>query len=106
MRYATFSAGPWLKPSFIATCLSHILPRANPDFQSAYENVQRELAFNASGKTVAAAPLGKNCGIFTDLGSAPKELGAEIASSSFEQRWQEFECNWLAAQGQQASRAQ
>ncbi len=114
MRYANFNAGPWSKPGFIAKVLSGVLPRANPDFEAAYEKVvnwwleidekngvRRELAFDASGKTVAAAPLGANYGIFTDLDSAPEGLGAEVEASRFEQKWQEFERNWLAAKGRQ-----
>jgi len=114
MRYAIFSAGPWSKSGFIVKALSGVLPRANPDFESAYEkvvswwleideknHVRRELAFDASGKTVAAAPLGTNCSIFTNLDSAPERLGTEVEASSFEQKWQEFERAWLTAKGRQ-----
>ena len=109
MRYVTFRAGPWPKQGALIKGLARILPLANPDFESAYENVvswwlelddenvvHRELAFNASGSAVAAAPLGRNFGIFTDLDSAPDGLGAEVDASSFEKVWQDFERSWLA----------
>jgi hypothetical protein len=110
MRYTTFRAGPWPKAGRIAKVLSRALPRANPDFESAYENavswwleldekkvVRRELAFDASGIPVAAAPLGRNYGIFTDLDSAPDGLGADVDASRFEETWRQFERSWLAA---------
>jgi hypothetical protein len=99
----------------IAKALSRVLPRANPDFESAYGKVvswwlevddknvvRRELAFDAAGNPVAAAPLGPNCGIFTDLDSAPDGLGAEVEASSFDQAWLQFERTWLASGGHRA----
>jgi hypothetical protein len=88
--------------------LLRVMPRATPAFDDVYEKVttwwfeidednlvQREIAFDSSGTAVAAAPLGKNIGIFTDLGSAPEGLGPEVPSSTFEVMWQQFEANWL-----------
>lgn len=88
-----------------------LLPQANPDFESAYQNevttfwleldennvVQREVALDASGRAVAAAPLGENCGIFFDLGSAPDGLGPEVDALSFEKKWQEVREVWVQA---------
>jgi hypothetical protein len=88
--------------------LRRLLPQANPDFEKVYQNqvvtwwleiddknvVCREIAFDASGQAVAAAPLGENYGIFTDLDSAPEGLGPEIQASAFESTWQEFSDSW------------
>lgn len=116
MRYATFCAGPWPKPGFVAKTLSIVLPRANPDFDSAYQKVtswwleiddnnlvQRELALDATGTPVAAAPLGNNTGIFTDLGKTPDGLGSEVEGQRFEETWKQFESSWLAAKGRQGA---
>ena len=112
MRYASFRCGPWGKAPFAVDLLmkglSLILPKGNPDFDRAYQEkvvdwwleidefnvVQREIAFDASGHAVAAAPLGANCGIFTDLHSAPKGLGPEVEPSAFEETWNRFAEQW------------
>jgi hypothetical protein len=108
MRCATFNCGPWSKKGFISRTLLRVVPRANPDFDNEYETVTswwfeidsnnlvcREIAFDSSGVPVAAAPLGKNFGIFTDLQSAPEGLGTEVDTSVFEKTWQQFENKWL-----------
>ena len=112
MRYASFRCGPWGRPplaiELLVKGLSLILPTGNPDFDSAYRDevvnwwleidefnvVQREIAFDSSDHAVAAAPLGENCGIFTDLHSAPKDLGPEVDPSSFEETWNRFAEEW------------
>lgn len=112
MRCVTFHSGPWPRSSLVGRALSRILPSANPDFDSTYERVEswwleldetsavcRELAFDASGATVAAAPLGENLGIFTDLGSAPEGLGDSVDASEFERTWQRFEEEWRKTSG-------
>jgi hypothetical protein len=111
MRYATYRCGPWGRDGRVSggvmAVLRRLPPRANPDFENAYQEVvtwwleideengvSREIAFNASGQAVAAAPLGENCGIFADLGSAPEGLGPEVQASAFERTWREFANSW------------
>jgi hypothetical protein len=91
--------------------MEYLLPQANPDFERAYRDevvnwwleiddknvVHREIALNAAGEPVAAAPLGENYGIFTDLDSAPDGLGPEIQASQFEGTWQRFSEKWRQA---------
>ena len=113
MRYTTFKCGPWPNANLFAKTLTRLMPRANPDFELAYEKivtwwleiddnniVQRELGFDDMGTPLVAAPLGDNHGIFTDLDSAPEGLGADIEHTTFEQTWQEFTRKWLSANGQ------
>jgi hypothetical protein len=112
MRYASFKCGPWSRTGPVAgivkTILERLLPQANPDFERSYQEVvdwwfelddknvvHREVAFNASGRAIAAGPLGENYGIFTDLDSAPEGLGPEVDASTFEQRWQEVRDRWF-----------
>ena len=116
MRYASFKCGPWGKPGgtlagTMVAIAERLLPQANPDFEKVYEDhvvtwwfeidknniVQREVAFDADGRPVAAAPLGENHGIFTDLDSAPKGLGAEVDATSFEEKWNEARDKWFEA---------
>jgi len=112
MRYAKIQTGPWRKLGFAGKLLSRVLPQANPDFESAYEKcdswwleidegnvVCREIAFDVSGKAVAAAPLGDNLGIFTDLDSAPEGLTLGVDAVRFESEWKEFESAWMASKG-------
>lgn len=110
MRRVTFNCGPWSEKGIIARMLLRVMPRANPDFDTVYEKVttwwleidnnnvvQREIAFDSSGMPVAAAPLGENFGVFTDLDSAPDGLGTEVEPSIFENTWLQFERKWLIA---------
>jgi hypothetical protein len=110
MRYASFKSGPWPKAGLATKTLLRVFPRSNPDFGSVYEDVVfwwlevneknvvlREIGFNGSGAPVAAAPLGDNYGIFTDINSAPDGLGPDVEPSTFDQTWQQFERNWLAS---------
>ena len=114
-RYASFKCGPWGKPGPIAGVLmkvaERLLPQANPDFEKVYQEevvtwwfeiddtnvVHREIAFDASGRPVAAAPLGENFGMFTDLDSAPEGLGPEVEPTLFDQKWQEIRDKWASA---------
>jgi hypothetical protein len=112
MRYATFKAGPWPKPGRLSRLLSCIFPRANPDFNEAYQRVVnwwleiddkntvcREIAFDASGQVVALAPLERNHGIFTDLASAPMSVTDDIDKNAFEQHWRKFVYDWRITHG-------
>lgn len=118
MRYVIFECGPRRpKPGFVVKVflqvLSAIIPQANPDFEVAYEAtvrwwleidehnvVNREIAFDRSGTPIAAAPLGDNVGIFTDLDSAPEGVGREVPASMFENAWQEVEREWRRQTGE------
>jgi hypothetical protein len=114
MRYATFRCGPWPKPGTVLRAilapLRLVLPEANPDFEEAYEQVvtwwfeidehntvRREIAFNADAEPIAAAPLGQNHGIFTDLDSAPEGLGPALEPKAFEEAWQLVSKKWRQA---------
>jgi hypothetical protein len=106
MRIATFNAGPWPKlrgwRGIGWWVLNRLLPRANPDLDPVYEHVThwwlevddqgvvaREIGFDAGDRPIAAAPLGDNRGIFTDLDSAPAGLGAGVEPTAFEQAWKD-----------------
>lgn len=83
--------------------MSTLLPKANPDFDVVYERVMdwwleidrngqvtREIAFDQSGRAIAAAPLGENRGIFTDSTGAPESLGTIVAPEEFDKHWTEI----------------
>jgi hypothetical protein len=106
MRIARFEAGPWPRltgwRSVLFRALGLVLPRANPDLEPVYEHVthwwlevddtglvRREVAFDDTGRAIAAAPLGDNRGIFTDLDSAPDPLGESVQPADFEQAWKD-----------------
>ena len=110
MRVSRFDTGPWPAVAekgwrrVAYAALHHILPKANPDLDSAYERVQywwleiaddgmvtREVAFDASDHPIAAAPLGDNLGIFTDIDAAPSPLGVDIEQRAFEEAWDQVQ---------------
>jgi hypothetical protein len=87
-----------------------LFPNGNPDFDAAYEYVvdwwlevdennvvRREIGFDSSGNVIAAAPLGENHGIFTDIQSAPDGLGPEVQAVAFQAKWQEISERWRLA---------
>lgn len=78
-----------------------MLPKANPDFDTAYERVlywwleiddsnqvQREIGFDQSGQAAAIAPWRDNMGIFTDHADAPDHTGPAVDPAEFEATWQ------------------
>jgi hypothetical protein len=79
-----------------------VVPHANPDFEVVYQRVThwwlevndagevtREVGFDVADRPIAAAPLGDNHGIFTDLDGAPRGLGQLIPPELFEEVWQD-----------------
>jgi hypothetical protein len=108
MTIVRFDAGPWSRATgwqgILDRALRATLPAANPDLEPAYEHVTywwleideqglvtREIGFSPAGRAVAAAPLGKNLGIFTDLDGAPAPLGAAVEVADFERVWAEVQ---------------
>jgi hypothetical protein len=105
MKYRRFTIGPWekLPKSVLFRVLTFWIPKANPDFEDTFSEVeyfwleiddsgqvQREIGFNKSGEPVTAAPLGKNLGIFTDEARAPKPLEALVSRDDFERYFARF----------------
>ena len=103
-RIHRFDAGPWPALSgwrrVLINGLALVIPRANPDLEPVYEHVtywwleiaddglvSREVGFTREGRPIAAAPLGDNRGIFTDLNGAPDGLGAQVDADAFEVAW-------------------
>lgn len=89
-----------------------IIPAANPDFEDSFESVrkwwieinaegepQRELGFNERGEVIAAAPIGKNFGFFTDSHAtfAHKEH-RRVERTLFERTWSDFESQFAERQ--------
>jgi hypothetical protein len=104
MRYVHFHTGQSSPPTrgqrLAMRYLSTVLPVANPDFEEAYDRVtdwwlevddagqvQREVGLDAAGAPAAAAPLGRNVGVFTDQAGAPEPLGAALDPAAFEAAW-------------------
>ena len=103
-RIPRFDTGPWLAlkgwQRMLVSAVTLVIPRANPDLESVYEHiaywwleigdddiVTREVGFASDGRAIAAAPLGENWGIFTDLNGAPRDLGPAVDSKAFEDAW-------------------
>lgn len=101
-----FDTGPWPAlrgwRQMLVRALTLVIPRANPDLEPVYEHVAywwleigddglvaREVGFASDGRAIAAAPLGNNWGIFTDLDGAPRGLGPEVDAKAFEDAWEE-----------------
>src|SRR3954468_10074230 len=95
MRYALGQAG-----RLVRVALSFI-PRANPDFEALFPQVhqwileiddvghpQREVALNAEGIPLFAAPNDRNCGFWTDSDKtfSDAEL-SPVDASKFEELW-------------------
>lgn len=87
----------------VAVILKLILPAANPDFGRIYDNVrnwwvdidtagvpQRELGFDAEGKTIVAGPIGQNMGFWTDSNMVFDATEYKVLSND------EFELEWSA----------
>jgi hypothetical protein len=106
MHVAAFIAGPWPRPTGIKAAIlaviGSVIPKANPDLDPCYEHltqwwlelddegqVHREKGFNRQNRAIAAARLGENVGILTDLDSAPGNLGAVIPAPMFDEAWKE-----------------
>ena len=108
----TLGTGPRTKPGpvfrAVESVLRAIIPAANPDFERSYESVckwwieidsagapHRELGFDSSGDVIAAAPVGKNFGFFTDSNAvfAVKDHPV-IERSLFVAAWSSFENRW------------
>ena len=98
--------GPWRPATgwqrLVERGLRAIVAETNPDLDPAYEHVTywwlevsddgrvtREIGFDLSGRPLAAAQLGRNLGIFTELVQAPDGLGEPVTLSEFERVWSE-----------------
>jgi hypothetical protein len=107
--------GPWQPVNgwqrLVERGLRTILAEANPDLDPAYEQVTywwlevnddgqvaREIGFDPSGRAIAAAPLGMNRGIFTDLDQAPDALGEPVSATEFERVWFEVSSRFVPGQ--------
>ncbi len=93
----------------VVKILSTIIPKANPDFDKLIDQVEywlieykrtenavwREIGFDKNGHSIAAMPLGKNYGYWTDNNLTLDDFKAfgvtEIAQDEFENEWTEFE---------------
>jgi hypothetical protein len=81
--------------------LKRLLPAANPDFDHRIREVQywwvevndqgqpqREIAFAKNGQAIAAMPLGRNYGFWTDSQMVFEASGyEEVTYSDFERQW-------------------
>lgn len=111
----TLGTGPRAKPRlvfrFVERCLRAIIPAANPDFERSYVKVckwwveidsagtpQRELGFNERGEVIAASPIGKNFGFFTDSNVVFAVADhPDVEHRLFEAAWHSFEDRWAKA---------
>ena len=110
MRIARY--GPWGPATgwrrLVERGLRAILAETNPDLDPAYEQVTywwlevnddgqvtREIGFDPSGQALAAAPLGNNPGIFTDLDHAPDGLGEPVSATEFDRVWSEVSSRFI-----------
>ncbi|WP_242103703.1 hypothetical protein [Lysobacter sp. M2-1] len=86
-----------------------ILPRANPDFDEAYQRVThwwleidvggevlREIGFDANDQPVAIAPYRNNYGIFTDSGSPIQAGLPDVDPQDFADTWRAAELRFAA----------
>ena len=99
------SAGEKLWKKRFIKFLSHIIPKANPDFEHLYQNVrmwwleieaknipQRELGFDEKGNVIVAAPISNNYGFWTDGGGQiESENMTLISRDEFVKAWDSFE---------------
>jgi len=114
MRFVTFRCGPWRKLNRLERLLTFPLrllrSKETRDYTAALEQVvdwwfeidengivRREIAFDASGEAIAAAPLGDNWGVFGELDEAPRGLGPEVDQAEFEATWQRIHNHWRYA---------
>jgi hypothetical protein len=98
--------GPWRPVSgwqrLVERGLRAVLAETSADLDPIYEQVTywwlevndggqvtREIGFEQSGQAIAAAPLGTNPGIFTELEHAPDGLGEPVSAAAFERVWSE-----------------
>jgi hypothetical protein len=104
LRYLRFDCGPWPAPGRAVELLSSFLPRANPDFEEAYQGVAhfwleingdgevlREIGFDTNGQAVTIAPYLNNYGIFTDSGSPIQAASSDLDPQDFLDAWQAAE---------------
>ena len=105
----TVGTGPRPKSTGVLRVLESVLraiiPAANPDFECRYESVlkwwlelnpagepQRELGFDEHGGVIAAAPMGRNFGFFTDSNATFVHHEYPVVEQVlFEETWSEFE---------------
>jgi hypothetical protein len=87
--------------------LKRSLPLANPDFEGLYQRVsnwwveidaagvpQRELGFDAAGKTIVAGPIGQNMGFWTDSRMVFDASEYKvIPNDEFESAWSTYEAS-------------
>ncbi len=118
----TLGTGPHAKPGqllrVIERCLRAIVPAANPDFERSYESVckwwieidsagepQRELGFDKQGDVIAAAPMGRNFGFFTDSKAVfAVDDHPVVEQSLFDAAWASFESRWAEGHPERQTR--
>jgi|SRR5882672_6684389 len=113
MQYRHFTAGPWKKLSkakkTFVKLLMFWIPNANPHFENKFSKVHyfwleidssgqvcREIGFSQAGVPLTVAPVGKNHGIFSDLGSAPEPLGNPVDPDEFERTFSKVRLSIIA----------
>ena len=109
LRYLRFDCGPWPAPGRAVKLLLRLLPRANPDFEEAYQRVThwwleiddngevlREIGFDTHDQAVAIAPYRGNYGIFTDSGSPVQGVPSDVDPQAFSDTWQAAERRFAA----------
>lgn len=109
LRYLRFDCGPWPAPGRAVKLLSMTLPRANPDFDEAYQRVThwwleidgdgqvlREIGFDANDQPVAITPYRNNDGIFTDSGSPIQAALPSVDPPDFADAWRAAELKLAA----------
>jgi hypothetical protein len=91
----------------LVKALRTVIPAANPDLEAHYQSVrlwwielddrgtpQREIGFDSSGSPVAAGPIGRNMGFWTD---SPMKFVVEnyeaVSPRLFEEVWSRIEAN-------------
>lgn len=113
----TLGTGARTKPGLVLRAferlLRAIIPAANPDFERSYGSVckwwieidsagapQRELGFDAQGEVIAAAPIGRNFGFFTDSNAVFAAAEHPLVEPAlFESAWSAFQSRWVEGAG-------